>query len=57
MRNYLMDDKSNGQNYTNLFNRVYDDKVVEFAKTQVELQPQTVTLDEFKELAAATNIR
>ncbi|GAA4403430.1 trigger factor [Nibrella viscosa] len=56
-RNYLMDDKSNGQNYTNMFNRVYDDKVIEYAKTQVELQPQTVTLDEFKELVAANNNR
>ncbi|GAA4457957.1 trigger factor [Nibrella saemangeumensis] len=56
-RNYLMDDKNNGQNYTNMFNRVYDDKVIEYAKTQLDIQPQTVTLEEFKELAAANNNR
>lgn len=50
-RNYLMDEKNNGQNYTSTYNRVYDDKVIEFAKTQISLQPQTVSFDEFKAIA------
>ncbi|SFC91712.1 trigger factor [Spirosoma endophyticum] len=49
-RNYLMDEKNNGQNYTSTFNRVYDDKVIEFAKTQMTLVSQDITVDEFKAL-------
>ncbi len=50
-RNYLMDEKNNGQNYTSTFNRVYDDKVIEYAKTQLTIATQDVTVDEFKALA------
>ncbi|MGF7217705.1 trigger factor [Spirosoma lacussanchae] len=49
-RNYLMDEKNNGQNYTSTFNRVYDDKVIEYAKTQLTIVSQEVTVDEFKAL-------
>lgn len=49
-RNYLMDEKNNGQNYTSTFNRVYDDKVIDYAKTQLTLTNQKVTVDEFKAL-------
>ncbi|WP_420147525.1 trigger factor [Spirosoma sp.] len=49
-RNYLMDEKNNGQNYTNTFNQVYDDKIIEYAKTQLTTVTQDVTVDEFKEL-------
>src|SRR5205823_3833106 len=42
-RNYLMDEKNNGQNYTSLFNRVFDDKIVNFAKTQMTVNQQTVS--------------
>jgi len=49
-RNYLMDEKNNGQNYTSTFNRVYDDKVIDYAKTQLTLATQEVTVDEFKAL-------
>ncbi|GAB4015860.1 trigger factor [Spirosoma koreense] len=49
-RNYLMDEKNNGQNYTSTFNRVYDDKVIEYAKTQLTIVSQDVTVDEFKAL-------
>ncbi len=49
-RNYLMDEKNNGQNYTSTFNRVYDDKVIGFAKTQLTIVTQEVTVDEFKAL-------
>ncbi|AQG78950.1 trigger factor [Spirosoma montaniterrae] len=50
-RNYLMDEKNNGQNYTSTFNRVYDDKVIEYAKTQLTIVSQDVTVDEFKAMA------
>ena len=49
-RNYLMDEKNNGQNYTSTFNRVYDDKVIEYAKTQLTVVSQEITVDEFKAL-------
>lgn len=49
-RNYLMDEKNNGQNYTSTFNRVYDDKIIEYAKTQLTIVSQKVTVDEFKAL-------
>ncbi|WP_080055934.1 trigger factor [Spirosoma aerolatum] len=49
-RNYLMDEKNNGQNYTSTFNQVYDDKVIDYAKTQLTLTTQEVTVDEFKAL-------
>lgn len=47
-RNYLLDEKNNGQNYTSTFNRVFDDKVIDYAKTQMTLVTQDVTVDEFK---------
>ena len=50
-RNYLMDEKNNGQNYTQTFNRVFDDKVIEFIKSQLTIVDQTVSLDEFRERA------
>ena len=50
-KNYLMDEKSNGQNYTQTFNRVFDDKVIEFIKSQLTIVDQTVSLDEFRERA------
>ena len=49
-RNYLMDEKNNGQNYTGTFNRVFDDKVIEYAKTQMTTVSQEVSVDEFKAL-------
>ncbi|WP_338877027.1 trigger factor [Spirosoma sp. SC4-14] len=49
-RNYLLDEKNNGQNYTSTFNRVFDDKVLDYAKSQVTITAQDVTVDEFKAL-------
>ena len=49
-RNYLMDEKNNGQNYSSTYNRVYDDKVIEYAKTQLTTVTQEITVDEFKAL-------
>ena len=49
-RNYLTDEKNNGQNYTSTFNRVFDDKIIEYAKTQLTNVSQDVTVDEFKAL-------
>ena len=47
-QNYLMDEKNNGQNYTNTFNRVFDDKVIGYAKTQLTVVSQEVTVDELR---------
>ena len=49
-RNYLMDEKNNGQNYTSTFNRVFDDKIIEYAKTQMTTVTQDVGVDEFRAL-------
>ena len=49
-RNYLMDEKNNGQNYSSTYNRVYDDKVIGYAKTQMTIVTQEITVDEFKAL-------
>ena len=49
-RNYLMDEKNNGQNYTSTFNRVFDDKVIDYAKTQLTTVTQEISADEFKAL-------
>lgn len=50
-RNYLMDEKNNGQNYTTTFNRVFDDKVIDYIKSQLTVADQNVSLDEFREKA------
>ncbi len=50
-RNYLVDEKNNGQNYTATFNRVLDDKVMTYAKSEMTVVPQEVSLDEFKAIA------
>lgn len=52
-RNYLLDEKNNGQNYTTTFNRVFDDKVIDYIKSQLTVVDQTVSLDEFRERANA----
>ena len=49
-RNYLVDEKNNGQNYSSTLNRVFDDKVIEYAKTQLTTVTQEVNVDEFKVL-------
>jgi trigger factor len=54
-RNYLLDEKSNGQNYSTTFNRVFDDKVIDYIKSQLAITDQTVSLDEFRERANARN--
>lgn len=50
-RNYLMDEKNNGANYTNMYNRVFDAKVIDYAKTQVTVEPKPLSFEEFKEIA------
>lgn len=49
-RNYLLDEKNNGQNYTSTFNRVFDDKVIDYAKSQLTIVSQDISVDEFKAL-------
>ena len=53
-QNYLMDEKNNGQNYTATFNRVYDDKVMEYVKANVTIEPQPISMEAFRERSAAT---
>ncbi|WP_234737050.1 trigger factor [Tellurirhabdus bombi] len=48
-QNYLMDEKAD--NYTKMFNRVFDDKVMALIESKISVEPQTITIDEFKERA------
>ncbi|WP_128547667.1 trigger factor [Larkinella soli] len=48
---YLMDEK--GENYMKMYNRVFDDQVIELIKSKVSTEPRPVTVDEFKELVSA----
>lgn len=50
-RNYLMDEKNKGQNYSSLYNRVFDDKIIDFAKTKLTIDTQPISVDAFKALA------
>ncbi len=52
-RQYLMDEKNNGENYTRTFNQAYDDKVMAHVMEQIQPQPKTISVDEFKTLADA----
>lgn len=47
-RNYLFDEKSKGDNYRQLYNRLFDDKVIGFARSKMEVTHQTVSVEEFK---------
>ncbi|MGA0558919.1 trigger factor [Larkinella sp. VNQ87] len=48
---YLMDEK--GNNYMQMYNRMFDDKVIELIKSKLTLEPRSITVDEFKELVTA----
>lgn len=50
-RQYLMDEK--GDNYMKMYNRMFDDKVIDLIKTKLTLEPKTISVDEFKELVSA----
>ena len=52
-RNYLMDEKNNGEAYRTTLNRVLDEKVIDYAKTQVTVEPKSVSFEEFKAVAEA----
>jgi trigger factor len=52
-KQYLMDEKNNGENYTRTFNQAYDDKVMAYVQEQIQPQPKTISVDEFKTLADA----
>jgi trigger factor len=53
-RQYLMDEKNNGENYTRTYNQAYDDKVMAWVESQIQPQPKTIPVAEFKALAEAT---
>ncbi len=52
-RNYLFDEKSKGDNYRQLYNRLFDDKVVGFARSKIEVTYRAVSVEEFKQLTAS----
>ena len=49
-QNYLRENK--GQNYMNVFNRVFAGKTMDFVLTRIKTNPQPIGLDEFKQKAA-----
>ncbi|WP_266367401.1 trigger factor [Tellurirhabdus rosea] len=54
-QNYLMDEKQ--ENYSKMFNRVFDDKVLQLIESKVTIEPKTITLDEFKTLAQGVGVQ
>ncbi len=52
-QNYLMDEKNNGQNYTATFNRVYDDKVMDYVKANVTIETKPISMEDFRERSSA----
>jgi trigger factor len=52
-RNYLLDEKNQGKNYSATFNRVFDDKVIDYIQAQLTVVDQPVSLDEFRTRANA----
>ena len=46
--NYLQSEKEN--NYSKMFNLVFDDRVFEALKEQVSLEPKTIDVEQFKEI-------
>jgi len=50
-QNYLMDQKAD--NYTKMFNRVFDDKVLQLIESKLTIEPRSISVEEFKELAQA----
>ena len=52
-QNYLMDEKNNGQNYTATFNRVYDDRVMDYIKSKVTIEPTPISMEDFRTRAEA----
>ena len=48
---YLSEDK--GDNYMKMYNRIFDDKIIDLIKTQITTEPREVSVDEFKDLVTA----
>ncbi|MFN8347688.1 MAG: trigger factor [Spirosomataceae bacterium] len=46
--NYLQSEKEN--NYSKMFNLVFDDKIFETLKTQLTLEPKTIDVEQFKKI-------
>ncbi len=44
----LADEKNKGETYTRIFNQVYDDKVMAYVEEQIQPQPKTISVEEFK---------
>jgi trigger factor len=49
--NYIFDKKSNGDNYRQLYNRLFDEKVIAFAKSKIDITNKAVSVEEFKSVA------
>lgn len=52
-QNYLMEEK--GDNYMKIFNRVFDDRVVDLIRSKANIEPKSITVEEFKELVQNRN--
>ncbi len=51
--NYLSGQDGKGENFMRLYNQIRQEKIMKVVKENVTIQSKKVTLDEFKELAAA----
>jgi trigger factor len=51
--NYLSGQDGKGENFMRLYNQIRQEKIMKVVKENITIQSKKVTLDEFKELAAA----
>lgn len=53
--NYLADKEKGRETYSQMFNLVFDDKVLEILKSQITSEPKTIDVEQFKEIVSSLN--
>jgi trigger factor len=51
--NYLADKEKGRETYSQMFNLVFDDKVLEIMKAQIPTEPKTIDVEQFKEIVSS----
>ena len=53
--NYLADKEKGRETYSEMFNLVFDDKVLALLKSEIPTEPKTIDVEEFKEIVKGLN--
>ena len=53
--NYLADKDKGRETYSEMFNLVFDDKVLALLKSEIPTEPKTIDVEEFKEIVKGLN--